>query len=225
MNAPLRASSPPSSLAASPGRACAQPDEAVLARAKGARRSRSSTRRSDLVAIESGSRDKEGLDQLADLVAARLKALGRGGRARGGGRRLPHGGHARADRPGGARHLQGQGHEEDPPDRPHGHRLPQGHGRAAALPHRRRPRLRPGHRRRQAGHRDDPAHGRHPEGHRLRRVRHAHRAGERRRGDQLAGPPGPHHAPGRRARRHDVLRGRARQRGQALARDGGHRLA
>jgi glutamate carboxypeptidase len=55
--------------------ALAQADEAVLARAKAATQPFLDTTR-ELVAIESGSRDKEGLDRIADLIAARLKALG-----------------------------------------------------------------------------------------------------------------------------------------------------
>jgi glutamate carboxypeptidase len=55
--------------------AFAQADEAVLARAKGSVQPFLDTTR-DLVAVESGSRDKEGLDRIAELVASRLKALG-----------------------------------------------------------------------------------------------------------------------------------------------------
>ena len=55
-------------------------------------------------------------------------------------------------------------HEEDPADRAHGHRLSARHARAAAVPHRRRPRLRPRHRRRPAGRRRHPARARDPEG-------------------------------------------------------------
>jgi glutamate carboxypeptidase len=62
-------------LIAVPPAARAQADEAVLARAKSAVPSFLGTAR-DLVAIESGSRDKEGLDQLAELIATRLRALG-----------------------------------------------------------------------------------------------------------------------------------------------------
>ncbi len=62
-------------LAAAAFGACAQADEAVRARADAAVKPFLDTAR-DLVAIESGSRDKEGLDKLADLLAARLKALG-----------------------------------------------------------------------------------------------------------------------------------------------------
>ena len=74
MNRPLSRTLTALLLAASLG-AFAQADEAVLSRAKGSVQPFLDTAR-DLVAIESGSRDKEGLDQLADLVAARLRALG-----------------------------------------------------------------------------------------------------------------------------------------------------
>jgi glutamate carboxypeptidase len=55
--------------------ALAQPVEPVLAQARANRGSLLDTLK-ELVSIESGSRDSEGLDQLARLIAARLKGLG-----------------------------------------------------------------------------------------------------------------------------------------------------
>lgn len=61
--------------------------------------------------------------------------------------------HAREDRPGRARHLQGHRQQEGHADRPHGHGLPEGHAEGPAVSHQRRQGLRPRHRRRQAGRR------------------------------------------------------------------------
>jgi len=62
-------------LAYAPASALAQPVEPVLSLAKKERPILLETLK-ELVSIESGSRDREGLDRLADLIAARLKALG-----------------------------------------------------------------------------------------------------------------------------------------------------
>jgi glutamate carboxypeptidase len=55
--------------------AAAQPVEPVLAQARAQKAPLLDTLK-DLVSIESGSRDLEGLDKLANLIAARLRALG-----------------------------------------------------------------------------------------------------------------------------------------------------
>ena len=55
--------------------ALAAPDEAVLAKARALKEPLLTTLK-DLTAIESGSRDIEGLDRIAGVIAARLKALG-----------------------------------------------------------------------------------------------------------------------------------------------------
>src|SRR5215468_4005458 len=52
-----------------------QPAEPVLSLARQERPALLDTLR-DLVSIESGSRDTEGLDRLAELIAARLRTLG-----------------------------------------------------------------------------------------------------------------------------------------------------
>ncbi len=62
-------------LAILPGGACGQPVEPVLSLAKKEKPALLETLK-DLVSIESGSRDIEGLDKLADLIAGRLKDLG-----------------------------------------------------------------------------------------------------------------------------------------------------
>lgn len=59
----------------SPEQARAEPQEPVLAAAKREKGPLLDTLK-DLVSIESGSRDLEGLARLADLIAGRLKALG-----------------------------------------------------------------------------------------------------------------------------------------------------
>src|SRR3712207_1738481 len=59
----------------SPEHVLAQAQEPVLAAAKREKAPLLDTLR-DLVSIESGSRDLEGLARLADLIANRLKALG-----------------------------------------------------------------------------------------------------------------------------------------------------
>jgi len=61
--------------AALPGFAAAQPVEPVLALAKKERQPLLDTLK-ELVSIETGSRDLEGLDRAARLIAARLSALG-----------------------------------------------------------------------------------------------------------------------------------------------------
>ncbi|MGH8731765.1 MAG: M20 family peptidase, partial [Burkholderiales bacterium] len=53
--------------------AFAQPVEPVLAQAKANKQPLLDTLK-ELVAIESGSRDREGLDRLAELIAAKLTA-------------------------------------------------------------------------------------------------------------------------------------------------------
>src|SRR5437762_11348186 len=58
-----------------PGPAAAQPVEPVLALAKKERQPLLDTLR-ELVSIETGSRDLEGLDRAAKLIAARLSAMG-----------------------------------------------------------------------------------------------------------------------------------------------------
>ena len=58
-----------------PGLATAQPVEPVLALAKKERQPLLDTLK-ELVSIETGSRDLEGLDRAADLIAERLRALG-----------------------------------------------------------------------------------------------------------------------------------------------------
>ena len=62
-------------LAATAFAVCAQPVEPVLALAKKERPALLETLK-EIVAIETGSRDIEGLDKLAAVIAARLKALG-----------------------------------------------------------------------------------------------------------------------------------------------------
>jgi glutamate carboxypeptidase len=54
---------------------CAQPAEAVLAQAKKEKPALIATMK-DLVSIESGSRDTEGLDKISALIAERFRALG-----------------------------------------------------------------------------------------------------------------------------------------------------
>jgi glutamate carboxypeptidase len=58
-----------------PGFAAAQPAEPVFSLAKKEKRAFLDTLK-ELVSIETGSRDLEGLDRAADLIAARLRALG-----------------------------------------------------------------------------------------------------------------------------------------------------
>src|SRR6267378_8194228 len=58
-----------------PGLAAAQPVEPVLALAKKERQPLLDTLK-ELVSIETGSRDLEGLDRAAELIAGRLRALG-----------------------------------------------------------------------------------------------------------------------------------------------------
>ena len=92
----------------------------------------------ELVSIESGSRDLEGLEKISDLIAAKFKAMG--GEVElidPSAEAYRMGGHAREDRPGRARHLQGHGQEEDHAHRAHGHGLHRGHAQQAAVPRRR----------------------------------------------------------------------------------------
>ena len=206
------------------GIASAAPDDRIAALAAKEKPALLDTLK-QLVSIESGSRDLEGLDKIANLIADTPQGDGRPGRAgRPDGRGLPHGRHAGEDRQGGARHLQGHGQQEDHADRPHGHGLPDRHAQQAALPHRRRQGLRPRHRRRQAGRGRHPAHGGAAEGAGLQGVRHADGADQRGRGDQLPGSRALISRLGARARRGDVVRGRIDQGGQALARHRRHRL-
>ena len=111
----------------------------------------------DLVSIESGSKDVEGLARIAALIADRLRQLGGKVEVLAAGRRLPHGRHAGEDRAPWCTPNCKAPAAEDHADRPHGHRLPARHAEGPALPGRRRARLRARHRRRQAGRRPDPA--------------------------------------------------------------------
>jgi hypothetical protein len=84
----------------------------------------------DLVAIESGSGDREGLDRISQLIHDRLLALG--------GQVdfiEPGPDTYRQDRPHGARHIQGHGQQEDLAHRAHGHGVLERHGRQATLSH------------------------------------------------------------------------------------------
>jgi glutamate carboxypeptidase len=142
----------------------------------------------DLVSIETGSRDLEGLARASDLIAGRLRALGAQVDLI---EPVEASTYRMADTPEQIGRMvrgtfRGTGSKAHPADRAHGHGVPERHAGEAALPRRRQPGLRPGHRRRQAGR-----------GHVLTlpallksigfgRLRHAHRAGQRRRGDQLA---------------------------------------
>src|SRR5690349_9196022 len=55
--------------------AAAQPVEPVMAQAKKEKQPLLDTLK-EIVSIETGSKDRENLDKLADIIAARLKALG-----------------------------------------------------------------------------------------------------------------------------------------------------
>jgi hypothetical protein len=203
--------------------ALAQPVEPVLAQARANRQPLLDTLK-EVVQIESGSRDKEGLDKLSELIAGKLRALGGDVRFIEAsdvykmedtpeqiGRMV----HATFKGKGAKKimliaHMDTvyvKGMYEKQPFRVEG-------DKAYGL----------GHRRRQAGHRDHHPRREDAEGPRLQRLRHAHRAHQRRRGDQLAGLARHHHAHGRGARRHALLRGLARRIGQDLARDRGHRV-
>ena len=178
----------------------------------------------ELVSIESGSRDLEGLDRIAKLIAGRLQALGGQVELVERVRRLQDGGHAGADRQDGARHLHRHRHEEDPAARAHGYGLSARHAGQAAVPHQGRPRLRRRHRRRQAGHRGHHAHHRDAQGDECPRLRHADRPDQRRRGDLIARLAQPDHQARRRARRRALVRGLARGIRQAGAGHRRHRL-
>ena len=71
----LRTLLPTLFLSLAAGLAQAQPVDAVLSQAKANKGPFLDTLK-DVVSIESGSRDIEGLDKLANLIAARLRALG-----------------------------------------------------------------------------------------------------------------------------------------------------
>ena len=164
-----------------------------------------------LVSIESGSRDIEGLDRIAQLIAGRLKELG-------GQVELVEpfdiykmedtpeqiGKMVRATFTGtGTKKILLLAHMDTV--------YPRGMLAKQPFTHQGRPRLWRRHRRRQAGHRGHHAHHRHAQGDELPRLRHAHRADQRRRGDQLARVAQPDHPAWRRARRGVLGRRLARE--------------
>ena len=81
----------------------AAPVEPIPIARRARRRRRCSDTLKDLVSIESGSGDREGLDRIAALIAERLQGAGRPGRIdRARRRHLPDGRHAKRDRQDGA---------------------------------------------------------------------------------------------------------------------------
>ena len=152
-----------------------------------------------LVLIESGSRDLEGLDKIADLIAERLKRARRRGRAD---RPEPPTSTAWKTRPRRSARscsatFKGTGTQEDHADRAHGHGLPERHAD-------KQPFRIDGDKAYGLGIADDKqgiAVILHAvamlKAARLQGVRHAHGADQRRRGNQLAGLARAHHAAGR----------------------------
>ena len=158
----------------------AQPDSDVMAAVQAEREPMIATMR-DLVSIESGSRDpgRPPRDGRASRRApARSGGRGGTGVAR---RSVRHGRHPGGDWAERRRPLPRHRHGADPAACPHGHRLPARPACRPAVSRHRRPRLRPWHRRRQAGRCADPARPVRAARARLRRLRAHHGADQRRR--------------------------------------------
>ncbi len=206
------------------GLACAAPDERIAALAAKEKPALLETLK-QLVSIESGSRDLEGLDKIANLIADKFKALG---------------GQVELIDPTADAYRM-----EDTPEKigkvVRATFKGTGTKKIMLIAHmdtvyqigmlgKQQFRI-DGDKAYGLGIADDKqgvaviaAHHRAAQGAGLQGIRHAHRADQRRRGDQLARLAQPHHQARRRARRGDVVRGRIDRGRQALARHRRHRL-